>query len=275
MLRKGWYPVILAVGGLVVGFTGTSKADITISSRVTNYTIDVGNAAFDGAAVTNYNFTADYAGNNGDTSDTTLNVKTGAQNINVFPSGDVSLTNLVYDNPNTGIGATYTLNMGPSGTGSVTSQYSVAAGSDFTQSWIVPGVSAGLNTLEFQGDGSESNYNSGYTFTVNIALSGNWTTIGTSTGDIQFLGTLTPGWSMTGFSYDSGTSTTNLVYQTTNYQDGTSAGIDFLLYGSAVPEPSSGVLLLIASCLGVVPALRAVGRGRSRLGVDPAPPADA
>jgi hypothetical protein len=218
----------------------SARADIVLTSRTSNYDITFSNNAFANTNV-NYSILDNFTGNNGDSVNYTLTTKSLAQNIAVTSSGGVTLSNVNIGVPST----TYTVDMGSSGTGSVSSSYSVGAGTSST-SWVTQGVSNGLNTLTYQGDGSENNFD-GFPFTVSFALAGNWTTQGTSSGDIElFNSQLNPGWSQTQLSYNSGTNTTTLVYSTSSTQStGDNGNIEFILYGSPVtttPEPASMVM---------------------------------
>jgi hypothetical protein len=119
----------------------------------------------------------------------------------------------------------------------------------------------GLNVLNFDGGGSLSSngagtYN-GIGFFVFAHLQGNWTTLGTATGDLDYLGANT-GFDLSSLTYDSGTNTTTLEVINNDYSDGELANVDFDLVGgptSAVPEPAVWAML-IAGFFGVGAALR-------------------
>jgi hypothetical protein len=239
--------LMLAVLGLSRVVPNTANAAMLLASRNSDYQITFGNN-FSGTNVL-YKVTDDFTGNSGDQLDGYgFGVPSLAQNISVTSSGAVSISNLSVGIPVT----TFDLAMTGTGTGltgTMQEQYNVGAGTGPGQSWVTAGTSNGLSTLQFVGDGSETGTQvpaSGLPFTVTMSISGNWTNIGTSTGDISFIGSLDAGWTQGSSSYDSSTNTTSLSWSTSNYQAGDTGGIDFILYGSAVsavPEPATMTML--------------------------------
>jgi len=165
--------------------------------------------------------------------------------INLFPS------NSGFSLFNTG-GMTFT-QTGPASGGVVPAEYS-GNGTAGTIGWtyttfadttgtnpLTLGSSGGLATLNFN-DGGFENLPSGVTsigYFVFAYLPGNWTTIGTSTGDIEING-VASGFSVTP-SFNAGLDRTTIEAFDPDYTGG-SVGLNFTLYGGAlaVPGPTVG-----------------------------------
>ena len=106
------------------------------------------------------------------------------------------------------------------------------------------GTAGGLVTLNFNDGGFDNG--TGIQYFVFIHLPGDWATSGTSTGDHLF-NSVAAGFSNPTFIYDSGTNTTNVFTENSDYQGGNVA-LNFTLFGGpagAVPEPSTWAMLLI------------------------------
>jgi hypothetical protein len=120
---------------------------------------------------------------------------------------------------------------------------------DLTQSWINTGTlthgvtAGGLNYLDFFSKNSGF-LRTGGLFDFFVSIPGNWSTFGTSTGQVEFLG-LNPHFTISqDFVYDAASDQTTFEAIDTNYvQDSTN--VHFILYGQAlaVPEPTSAALL--------------------------------
>jgi hypothetical protein len=147
----------------------------------------------------------------------------------------------------------------PTGTaGSWSASYNTAATA--SGPLLTFGTLNGLNVLNFDGGGSLSSTNGTYNgigFYVFVHLQGDWTTMGSATGDLDYFGA-NSGFGSPSLTYDSGDNTTTLEVINGDYTDGESAGIDFDLVGgvaSAVPEPAVWAMLF-AGFFGVGAALR-------------------
>jgi hypothetical protein len=104
------------------------------------------------------------------------------------------------------------------------------------------GELGGLPTLNFDVGGSDIGpYSPGIGYYVYVALPGDWTTPGTSTGDYIF-NSVADGFSAPTFTYSAGVT----VVETfdTNFTGG-SPDLKFTLIGSAVPEPSTWAMMLL------------------------------
>jgi hypothetical protein len=142
--------------------------------------------------------------------------------------------------------------------GSWTGSYTTAASA--SGPLLTYGTLGGYNILNFNGGGSLTGTEfDGIGFYVFVYIKGNWTTLGTSTGDLDYLGA-NAGFGAPSLTYDTGSDTTTLEVINPNYTDGESAGINFDLIGSsAVPEPATWGLML-AGFFGLGGALRLARR---------------
>ena len=104
------------------------------------------------------------------------------------------------------------------------------------------GRSGKLATLNFDRSGSVNAFTP-FAFDISVALPGNWTQAGTSTGDHEVLGE-GAGFSTPQFVYDAGSNITTVTTSDPTYTGGPS-GLDFTLFGSAVPEPATWAMMLV------------------------------
>jgi hypothetical protein len=82
-----------------------------------------------------------------------------------------------------------------------------------------------------------------FAFDTSVTLPGNWTRQGTSSGDHELLG-VAPGFSAPQFVYDASDNTTTVTTSDPTYAGG-KFGLDFTLFGSAVPEPETWAMMLV------------------------------
>lgn len=160
----------------------------------------------------------------------------GYSNLSLLQSGGVNNT-LVTAN-----GGTIISQVSGSGgaAGSFGIQYDYSAG-DYAP--LTVGRSGDTATLTFYGGGAV-NGPDGFTSTVNVILPGDWSTSGIGTGDHEFLG-VAPGFSLTNdFVYNSSANTTLVSVYNPDYLGG-GTGLDFILFGGAVPEPATWAMLLV------------------------------
>jgi hypothetical protein len=154
----------------------------------------------------------------------------------------------------------------PSGSGQFTATLDASTGQSMAYAWdypvatplqgfvfssIVRSSSLGYHTLEFRGGGNGF-LKSGGTFIIDVFLPGDWSSQGTGTGQVEYVGIGGSGFSIqSNFVFDPVLNRTHFGAINTNYiQPASNINLDFILHGAAVPEPN-GVLLLssILFCL--------------------------
>lgn len=116
---------------------------------------------------------------------------------------------------------------------------------------ITTGVKDGLNTLTFNGGGSVTNAGT-IDYYIFAYLPGDWTKVGTSTGDHTFNG-VGPDFSAPTFIFNSMTDVTTVESFTTAYNSNNTdpTNLSLTLYGSAVPEPATWAMMLLGTgCVG-------------------------
>jgi hypothetical protein len=110
---------------------------------------------------------------------------------------------------------------------------------------ISTGMADGLNTLTFTGGGAVTNAGTiGYY--IFVYLPGNWTTPGTSTGDYTFNG-VGADFSTPTFTYNAGVTTVESFTTSYNSNNSDPTNLSFTLYGAAVPEPATWLLMLLGT----------------------------
>ena len=113
----------------------------------------------------------------------------------------------------------------------------------FGASTVVRDSTGGFNTLEINVGGTGF-VTLGGTYIVDQYISGDWSQHGTGIGESEFLG-VASGFLLTqDFVYNPNTNQT-LVEVVNNSYSGGRAGLDFILHGSAVPEPTTLALLAL------------------------------
>ena len=111
--------------------------------------------------------------------------------------------------------------------------------------------SAGLSTLNFNGGGSVSG--DGYNdiqYYIYVHVPGNFTTVGTGTGDYQY-NRIGPGFSTPTFTFDPVTDMTTVFAFNPDYSGGTATNLNFTLFGSQVapvPEPATWAMMILGFC---------------------------
>ncbi|MET0384098.1 MAG: hypothetical protein ABW032_11810 [Burkholderiaceae bacterium] len=137
------------------------------------------------------------------------------------------------------------------------------------QSWInngllTSGVTAGgLRFLEFNSK-NIGFLRPGGEFDFTVTIPGDWSTFGTATGDVEFLG-INPDFSITrNFIYDAASDTTTFAAVDSNYRLN-ATDVDFVLYGAPVPEPQARAAMLVGllPMLGFAHRRRRAGGSRS------------
>ena len=215
-----------------LGATGATLSDSNINRRTTLYVMNFSDLTFAGA----FNQRSDALQFNGAVGDS------GTFGVVGFPPG--ATISVVPD-----FGMTVS-NIQPANSAGVVFYTTSIVGTsnlNVTQSWINTGTlttgatAGGLRYLDFFARNSGF-LRIGGTFDFNVTIPGNWSSIGTSTGQVQLLG-VNPQFSVTQtFVYDTNTNRTTFQAINSNYQQSTS-DIHFVLYGAPVPEPASVAML--------------------------------
>jgi hypothetical protein len=170
----------------------------------------------------------------------TVTFPAGATNLSVTGTGGVSLT-LV---PPLVAGGANTVTFNTDGTAGTFGFASLNTAA------LTLGESGGLRTLTYFSHGADTGLNA-HGFTIEAILPGDWSVSGTSTGDHEFLG-VASGFSITqNFVFDSKTDTTIVEATNPNYpSDGSADGLNFVLFGTQVPE--TNLMPILALGFGVI-----------------------
>lgn len=137
--------------------------------------------------------------------------------------------------------------------------YSTPLGADFSQSFIVAGISGGHYVLDFYTGPGVDSLDPSQTigvYGIRVILPGDWSHQGTATGDHTFI-SLGQGWASIGWYYDSVSNVTDFAAFNNSFE-GQSPNLHFQLIGSpvtSVPEPGEFVLLA-SGTLGVAGIMR-------------------
>lgn len=119
------------------------------------------------------------------------------------------------------------------------------------QSWVNIGTltvgttPTGLHYLDFFGRNAGF-LRAGGVFDYSVSIPGNWSSFGTSTGQVDFLG-INPDFKITkNFIYDPSIDRTFIEAVNTNYNiNNARSDLHFVLFGQPVPEPSTTVMLAL------------------------------
>jgi hypothetical protein len=226
----------VAASAVILALAASAASAQTYTSRSTTYFVDL-SGGLDGAVTTYANtitVASNVAGGVG-----SLAFRTGHFNENITTTGDVTTT---YAIPAAGVASEDgSISSGPDG-GSFQFGYQTQNGPDLNASWTESGVASGHKVLTFSGGGTNLD-DVGAPYDLLVAISGNWSTAGTDTGDHTFLG-IDPSFTVTqDFVYNAGLNET--FFQAHATYDGVDPGLTFNLVGQAVPEPASWAMMLV------------------------------
>jgi hypothetical protein len=230
--------IVLAVGSVTARSAVLTAANI--DSRDTLYALSFADSSFAGA------FTArsdnlHFHGNVGDS---------GTFGIVGFTPGNTSVS----FTPASGMAVSNVQPANAALTILYTASIVGASQQSLTQSWInvstlTSGVTAGgLDFLDFNAANSGF-LRSGGQFDFKVVIPGHWSTFGTSSGDVQFLG-INPAFTIVqNFAYDAVAGSTTFEALDSSYALGATTDVHFVLFGAtaAVPEPATWILMLAGS----------------------------
>lgn len=210
--------------------------DNNIDVRTTTYDMSFSDLTFAGA----FNLRADRLSFSGSVGDS------GTFGIAGFPPG--STVSVV---PGSGMSITSLLPANAGGVIFYTAAITGTTDQTLVQSWINRGTltrgitPSGLNFLEFFGRNTGF-LRAGGTFDYAISIPGNWSVLGTSTGQVEFLGISSSFSIAQNFVFDPTTGRTTFQALNSSYNP-TSVGPDirFVLYGQPVPEPAQLLMFLL------------------------------
>ena len=232
--------------------TGATLSSSNIDTRTTLYEMVFADQTFAGA----FNQRSDLLQFNGDIGDSGIFSVTGfapGATISVLPGAGMAITDLQPANASGVIFYTATV----VGTSDLT----------LTQSWVNRGTlttgvtSGGLHYLDFFARNSGF-LRTGGVFDFSVSIPGNWSTFGTSSGQVELLGVNSEFSITQSFIYDAVSNRTMFQAVDSNYTQVTS-DVHFVLYGQAVPEPASAAMLVVGAAL---IGLRHRSRQRSGVG---------
>jgi hypothetical protein len=252
----------LAVAGLFAA-AGVAHAQAVQVSRTSDYTATWSGSAFSGAS-------ALYAGStawSGTFTDEpwTFQVLSNATDL-MFNDGDgITITSPSPLTPTPPYPATIPVTFDGDGTTGEYWGWTENTAATSSGPVLTYGKLGSLETVTVTAGGSETlpDQSTPIDYYVNVFLSGNWTTEGTSTGDYDDL-SWNPLFSTPTFTYDSATNTTTVSSLDADFIPSVGGGPDltFTLIGSAVPEPSTWAMMLLGFA-----GLGFVGYRRTRKGV--------
>ncbi len=243
LLLLGTFVLLTGLGGR------DARAGFSFISRSSTYNISYSQSDFSDAVASYTTVVKGYSSTSGETTPLQVFPQTGAQGFSWTGGNGFAISNLNTSGIPAGNGATATLTStatSSSSPGLYTVSYNTPIAADFNTSWIVSVLSNGQKSLEFQGGGSGLVDNSG-SFNLTVNINGNWSSIGTGSGQTNYLG-INPAWTVDSlFTYNSLANQTTFAAHINNYS-GNDPNLDFILVGpaaAAVPEPSSAVTLLL------------------------------
>lgn len=249
----------LAAGVIMLAGVGMNSvhADVIYGSRSSDFTITFSDLTFtdaDAQYVATYQMPAQAPV----TGNLTTTVLPAFENLSFAYSGGIT-TN--FGTPAPGVTSYPGTVVSDGSAGAFGFGYNTPVSSTSGQSLITLGQSGGLATLTFLGGGGATGLNS-FPFTISVALPGDWSTPGTTTGTYQFWG-IDPGFTLTtDFVFDSGTGMTTVSAYDPTYDNG-ATGLNFVLFGAAtaIPEPTTWMIMLVG-CGALGAAMRFSRRGK-------------
>ena len=238
-----WVMGMLTAGVVVAIFGLPLSAAIHPSYRSSEYELAFSDLTFSDAS-TGYIITGEwYADAVGDSGTITWNFKSGWTDFDLTP-GPHMTASWLFTGPAT-VEESLAFNDPDHLSDQQTVSYATAATADpqpSAVSFLTRLASGPLYGLEFLGGGGMDFSDSGYTFDLFISIPGDWSTMGTDTGQTEFLG-IDPAWTVTEmFTYDSFFDRTLFAATNSAYVDGTTPDAHFILHGAAIPAP--GAILL-------------------------------
>jgi hypothetical protein len=225
--------------------TQAEAATIAIGGRDSRQTVSFSDsAAFSDAMLSG---TTDFAisGNTGDTLSLAYTEPHGATGVSVSATGPFSVVAgaPTIASPNDTYPFTITAAASPSlGTLTAKGQLGANVAPAGAIEMLSTGMSSGYDYLdEFYNP--TANQTTGQTFVLAIDIAGNYSGVGTSSGQHQLI-SLNPGWTVTQNFFFDGTNTVFSAYKD-NYNPATDRiGLEYQIYGSPVPLPGAAWLLL-------------------------------
>lgn len=237
MTSRSRIALLIATLSVTLIMGGSADAAINHYARVSSYDISFANTASFSDAIASYY--AVYVERNdaaGDTYNSSFAVRSGFYNYAHYSSPELTITSDVFNGTSA---YSYSLLANAAGIGTHTFRYDTAIASSFSASWIVGGIANGYYTLEFSGGGFLANILENNSFDIGVSIAGDWSQMGNSTGQLEFL-SIDPAWTtVKNFQYDPVSDTTEFFATNSNYAQFGGPSLNFRLYGAAVPEPST------------------------------------
>jgi hypothetical protein len=228
---------LLAIITAVLIWTAAAQAAVDVQYRWSQYNLVFPDLTFAGASA-DYSVTQIWAAAAaGESTSPYFNLKTGWADLTAWADSNITYSyvwtgtaqiteTLTFSNPSDLSGFRYL-------------QYATAATAQAQPSdvsWVSRYDNLPLFALEFMGGGSQTNLGIGQPFEVAVHIPGDWSSLGTGTGQTQFLG-IDPAWTITSFFvYDPGLDMTVFSAINQDYVNSTSANVHFILWGEATQQ---------------------------------------
>ena len=241
---------------------GSANALIITDARTSGYVLSGLSGNFSGA-VAGYNI-AVTGGADGPTPVSTVPLQTKSEAVGVSVSGSGAfITNVTNQ---TATQTDIELSAAAAGSGRVDVGYSTGAADDFAKSWIARGAEPGFATLRFLGGGTgfvpmpialDDGIARVAFFEVVITLEGDWSSIGSGAGQLQFSG-IDPAWVIDQFfQYDAIGNVTrfhaaNSAYTEEDALASRTANVDFTLRLPAVLSAPAVPGMLLTGLAGMM-----------------------